>query len=149
MDGVLNSTQSSHYYWKLKDRQTFMNDFDTVCPIACSNFQNILENVPDLKIVISSTWRLFHEIEEWDKIAHRIPLIKGSIIDKTPVLDGKQRGDEIYFWLEKNGHLNTKYVVVDDDGDMDKVKNNFFKIDHDHGLTWKDSQKIINHLMEE
>lgn len=149
MDGVLNSTQSAHLHWRTKyDRKTFMQGFDDLCPIAVSNLNWLLERVPDARIVISSTWRKFHEIEEWhEKMATDCPSIVGRVIGKTPNLRTKLsqespiRGHEIYKWLEDNGHLETPYVVFDDDRDMDKVESNFIWIDGDHGLQFK-------HIME-
>lgn len=150
MDGVLNSYQSSHYFWKTKHNRTcFMCDFDTLCPIACSNLDYILEKVPDLKVVISSTWRKFHQLNEWDeKMSIVCPSIVGRVISKTPDLDrvaGTRipRGHEIHSWLTTNGHLETPYVVLDDDRDMDKVQENFIYIDNKVGLNWNHVEEIF------
>ena len=144
MDGVLNSMQSSHYYWKLKGRKSFMNDFDTLCPIACSNLQHILENVSKVQVVISSTWRLFHSIEDWDQMKDKVPDL--DVIGMTPNLAFNPRGHEIHKWLRDNNRLDSRYAVIDDDSDMDKVEDNFFKIDYRVGLSWVECEKIIEHL---
>lgn len=147
MDGVLNSTQSAHLFWRTKhNRKTFLQGFDELCPIAVSNLNWLLERAQKCRIVISSTWREYHEIEEWyEKMGEACPAIVGRIIGKTPKLyrgtDCAPRGHEIYKWLEDNGHLETPFVVFDDDRDMDKVEKNFIWIDGDHGLQFK-------HIME-
>lgn len=138
MDGVLNSVQSSHYFWRTKyNRKTFMNGFESLCPIACSNLDYLLESYPDMKVVISSTWRRFHDLKEWDeKMKDICPSIVGRVIGKTPGNDCGERGNEIYNWLEQNNHFETPFVVLDDDSDMNKVSANFVHIDSYHGLQW-------------
>lgn len=144
MDGVMNSTQSSRMHWVLNNRETVMLGFDHICPIAASNLDWLLERAPDAKIVISSTWRLHYEIEEWhEKMQKLCPAIVGRVIDKTPSIARERlsqpvpRGHEIYKWLEDNNHLSTPYVIFDDDKDMAKVENHFIWCDPDLGLTYK------------
>jgi hypothetical protein len=146
MDGVLNSWQSAEYFWRTKhDRKSFLMQWDELCPIACSNLNYLLECVPDLKIVISSTWRKFHELPEWDaKMSTICPAIVGRVIGKTPQLPGEERGDEIYRWLIENDHLATPYVVVDDNDDMGAVLDRFVQTDERLGLTWNDVSNICD-----
>lgn len=147
MDGVLNSTQSSIYFWRtMHNRMCFISGFEELCPIACSNLNHLLEKFPEAKVVISSTWRLHFKITEWgEKMKDICPAIVGRVIDRTPRLgrltEGVQRGEEIYKWLEDNGALNDPYLVLDDDSDMDKVRANFIKTDPNIGLSW-------NNIME-
>lgn len=148
MDGVLNSHQSSHYFWwKKHNRKTFMNSWDQLCPIACSNLSELLEKDPEIKVVISSTWRRFHELPEWDlNMADKCPAIVGRIIGKTPRLfrtisESAPRGWEIHNWLVTNGHVSTPFVVLDDDRDMDKVESKFIHIDGHLGLTYHDVRR--------
>lgn len=154
MDGVLNSEQSSHYFGSTKyHKKTFMNGFDELCPIACSNLNYLLETSDDIRVVISSTWRRFHELSEFEEMMKdRIPAIVGKVVDKTPVFKPEhlsarvERGDEIYHWLEMNDALKNRFVVLDDDSDMDKVKTNFIHIDNQIGLTIKDVRVAAGHL---
>lgn len=145
MDGVLNSHQSSRYFWRTAhNRKTFLNGFDELCPIACDNLDWLLEEIPDLAVVISSTWRMVHELPVFEsKMAHKycVPSIAGRIIGETPRLSG-QRGSEILAWLTENNHLDTPYVVIDDNSDMDGVRDNFIMIDEAVGLTWHNARAI-------
>lgn len=57
-DGVLNSVASFIY----NNRQNLLGLTDVPThesfdPIACSNLQFILEELPDVQVVVSSTWR--------------------------------------------------------------------------------------------
>jgi hypothetical protein len=77
MDGVMNSHQSVHFFHDflgLKDNwfQRYMpNDMEAfnhyeneICPMAVSNMRTLLDNHPDIRFVISSTWRIGRD-EEW------------------------------------------------------------------------------------
>lgn len=113
-------------------------EFDPHCVL---NLKTLLREVPDLKIVLSSTWRLgFHEgSDRCGVIFEEHPEIKERFIDRTPSLIDDtghrlQRGEEIKHWLEKHPEV-TNYVVFDDDCDMDAVRANFIRQDSQIGLT--------------
>lgn len=148
IDGVLNSDQSSHFYWRtMHGRKCFMNGFAELCPIACSNLNFLLERCPELSVVISSTWRIFHDLPELEKgLSEKVPSIVGRIIGRTPRLIHSRRGEEIHHWLTANGHLDKKFVVIDDDTDMDKVKSEFIHIDGFVGFTWRDLLECARRL---
>ena len=66
-------------------------------------------------IVVSSTWRMD---QDYDVMLIRGGLRRGiEIVGKTPVLDGKDRGDEISQYLAENPDV-TGYLIFDDDDDM-------------------------------
>lgn len=149
MDGVMNSSQSTHMYWKKNGRKTMLLGFDHICPIAASNLDYLLEK-SDAKIVISSAWRHFHSIKEWDQMIPLCPSIEDRIIGVTPQLlrdrlsaPSPPRGHEIYKWLETTGNLDMPYIVLDDSRDMDKVEENFIWVDGDLGLTWKHVMEVF------
>lgn len=118
IDGVLNSTQA-------KRRGTC--DFHcTFCPIAVKNLNQLLSDLPDLNIVISSSWRFGHDLDRVNPTTGR-PSLKSifkdngidaeRIIDYTPMrFSERPRGYEIQEWLD--GHLVTKFAIVDDNSDM-------------------------------
>jgi hypothetical protein len=147
MDGVMNSSQSCSYFWRTKHgRKCFMPGFNDVCPIAGNNLNHLLEQVPDLRIVISSAWRCFWPLSDWNKMADVCPEIVNRVIGMTPEIRDAQRGDEIEKYLYDNGHGDTPFVVIDDNDDMDKVRSQFVLIDGAVGLTWNDLQKIAMKL---
>ena len=107
-------------------------------------------NELDIKVVISSTWRMGKTIEELQEI---INYCGGSfeIIGKTERL-GYERGIEISKWLQDNIKPEThgcfssdfySYVIIDDDSDM--LLNqapHFFQTDAYSGLTPNTIYKI-------
>ena len=145
VDGVLNMYGSSYI--------TFMKPYGQhIEPHLVCRLNYICENVKDLKIVISSSWRsvmedLEKQIKEqgfkyWDKV-----------IDKTPDLNF--RGEEIKKWIDINS-FNGKYLVLDDEtvdicGDYCNIilKENVLQIDGNEGLLHKDVMYVINYFKED
>jgi len=167
IDGVLNSHQSAYMRDNLrknldnskgkklpKNLEEVVNGFlglyyhdgGDMCPLAISNLEYILLEHTDVKIVISSSWRLgedMREIKKWFKFSRLIP---ERIIDTTPVLKNAPRGDEIRRWLLDHWRSCRDFVVLDDDTDMDAVEDNFIHVDNHIGLDWKTTYKVINHF---
>ena len=86
---------------------------------------NKLIRLTGAKIVISSTWRLFHSLEELKKIFVK-QRIKGKIIsttsiEKATVEEDIPRGQKIADWLEQN-HEVKQYVIIDDDVQADCIQ---------------------------
>ncbi len=86
---------------------------------------NKLIRLTGAKIVISSTWRLFHSLEELQKIFVK-QRIKGEIIsttsiDKATVEEDIPRGQKIADWLEHK-HDVKQYVIIDDDVQADCIQ---------------------------
>ncbi len=77
------------------------------------------------KIVISSTWRLFHSLEELQNI-FKEQKIKGEIIattsvEKATVEEDIPRGQKITDWLREHTNIE-KYVIIDDDVQADCIQ---------------------------
>lgn len=154
-DGVLNSAQSAELYYGLlrEDKSnfiTFKSDLaedatsSDFCPIAVSNLNYILKNIPDLKIVVSSFWRWGRDVEALREIFTWLGLPADRIIDVTPIIHGVARGTEILKWLELNPEC-TEYAVIDDDTDLDGIDfSRFVHIDSYNGLTYTDSMKMVS-----
>lgn len=68
------------------------------------------------EVVITSVWRKSRTLKELRNILNSsgfcIP-----VIDVTPYLSGKDRGDEITKWLNENEGVES-YIILDDDRDM-------------------------------
>jgi hypothetical protein len=116
-DGVLNSAASFLLEDRIRQENTIFDDLppvnQTLCKVCTSNFRYILDEVPDAKIVISSSWRNLFELD-WlkDKLTeYGIPGSK--VIDKTPGIPFAERGVEIDTWLEAHPEV-TNYVILDD-----------------------------------
>jgi hypothetical protein len=102
----------------------------------------------DARIVVSSTWRLGRSVEDLKQLFYNYGLQSRFIIDKTPYLSGEQRGVEIKQWLDENGeaHEVESFVVIDDDDDMDVVRDNFVQTNHDYGLTYVEAHTVLGVL---
>lgn len=119
IDGVLNSEQSA-VMWNRNGRvggglRPGKHDF---CPIAASNLLSLLEYLPDLRLVISSTWRNNRTVEELDQMFQEIGLPPRTVIGKTPRFDDiKPRGREIQAWLDQCPKKIRRFAIIDDDSD--------------------------------
>ena len=145
IDGVLNSTGSYLYYMRNEKNET-----ESLCPIAVSNLNYIMEKTStDVFIVISSCWRHFYNIELLRKIFKKQGfLFEEHIIDYTPTnMDRNDvRGEEIQRWLD--GHKDVeKYAIIDDTDDMlESQMKNFFKTNPQDGLVYSVTRDIIMHF---
>lgn len=86
---------------------------------------NKLIRLTGAKIVISSTWRLFHSLEKLQNIFEE-QKIKGKIIsttsvEKATIEEDIPRGQKIADWLEQNPEVK-QYVIIDDDIQADCIQ---------------------------
>lgn len=155
-DGVLNSHQSAIFWHNKIDQSKWESEMYKswpgtlreyiameFCPIALSNIEELVRRVPDLKIVVSSTWRYGETPDTLRQILSPSKLVGDAIIDITPDFgwrDGKhvERGKEIQDWLKRHPEV-THYVIVDDDNDMlESQKENFVHTSVLHGFQYGD-----------
>jgi hypothetical protein len=152
MDGVCNSKQ--HFLMvedqKLDDIKTgkegkleYMKAYTN--PNNMWVLKYILEQVPDLKIVISSSWRNHFDLELFKELFKHYGLDGERIIDKTPKMFSSQRVHEINSWLDDHKDVE-KWVAVDDHEIYlleDPDKQNEILTDPWLGLTMNDAVLII------
>ena len=131
-DGVLNSF-ASH---RLASGETFS-------AAACGNLNVILEAVPELKIVVSSAWRIWG-LEKMREILEKNGIDKSRVIDITGDEKGS-RGYQIQCWLDRNPGV-TNIVILDDDSDMDHLMNKLVKTNSFIGLTETGAKQAIKVL---
>lgn len=142
-DGVLNSVQSFIY----NNRQNLLGltnvpTHESFCPIASSNLQYILEELPDVQVVISSTWRKYKTIHAIQKMFETNHILPDRIVGMTPVLESGYRGDEIHAYLKDHPEI-TDFVIIDDDSDMEPYMGRLVRTDSRNGLTFRDAEKVI------
>lgn len=127
IDGVLNSHRTV----------VALNGYPhDVTPAGLAQFDMVavallrgLCKVGDIKVVLSSTWRLD---PNWKDIG---PALGLPIISCTPSLVGP-RGKEIEAWLNHHPEVDG-YVILDDDADMlPEQMPRFVKTLHEDGMTW-------------
>lgn len=151
-DGVLNSRL---WFDKTKGNR----EHDSLDEVAVG-FLNTLIKKTGAKVVVSSTWRLGHTVDELQEILNRSGF-EGEVIDKTVDMrkgeDGDciLRGNEILQWIKSHpeivqvGYWDYKnYVIFDDDSDMLYWQRyNFIQTDPYVGLTPNNiykAEKILN-----
>ena len=155
MDGVVNTVILHKHkhpfrkYIRLKDG----NYVDLCLPgqKRVSNKQAVLWlnkicNEGDADIVITSSWRIGHSLDDIKKALYRSGLDrKIKIIGATKVLG--RRDAEILQWI--SSHYCDRYVVLDDDDfDLADVKQNLVRADTNVGLTYNEYKKAVEILTE-
>jgi hypothetical protein len=120
-DGVLNSQGSFLFEtrkrkgMRKKNKQEIGPVNETLDPVCCSNFQYVLDKLPDVKIVISSSWRTMFDLEWLKSKLASYGIDSSRVIDKTPEILFKDRGVEIEAWLNSHTELNiTAFAIIDD-----------------------------------
>jgi hypothetical protein len=149
-DGVLNSHQSAVFWHSKRDQTKWETEMYSdwggslkeyiaheFCPIALSNMDFLCSRNPDLKVVVSSTWRIGETVDSLKKILYPAKHVANAIIDVTPHFS-RHRGEEIQRWLDEHPEV-TNYVIVDDDRDMlDSQKEHFVNTSELHGFQYGD-----------
>ncbi len=113
-------------------------------------YTNAVANLNELihwsgaSIVITSTWRYNHTIEQLNN-ALRERGVYAKVIDKTDVL-GLDRGEEIAEWLRKNDIVK-KFIIIDDN--IQDIKelfpNNYLETDKFRGFG---TDKLLEDALE-
>jgi hypothetical protein len=142
VDGVLNSRNSFE-----RDRPQTAH---YLAPECVEQLARICQSVHDVKVVLSSTWRMFMPVLMLQDILRQrgVPI---TIIDATPPdvgvgHDGRRlelRGNEIQAWLDKHEHRVKKFVILDDDSDMAHLAPHLVQTRFEYGLTDVEANEVI------
>jgi len=158
VDGVLNSKQ--HFLAtkvvKVPGTDTLV-DADLFAMKKDTNSNNmwclgyILDKVPDLKIVISSSWRNHYDLESFKELFKICKLDGDRIIGKTPRRFSSTRSSEIHEYLaDLNDHITDINWVAIDDHEIflleETDRKNQILTDNWVGLTLLDAFKVIKHF---
>ena len=93
-----------------------------------------------VKIVLSSTWRIGHSVEEASKA------LSIKLFDKTGRCPTGFRGNEIQEWLNKHPEV-THYVILDDSDDfLPEQKRFHVKVNYRNGVLAHHYEKICRLL---
>ena len=105
--------------------------------------QYIQKNEREVRIILSSTWRL-HDIDT-EIVKHRLAEYGLSIYGKTDNLDG-YRGEEVLQYLNKSKDNYEHFIILDDDKDFydNQIKNNLVKTEFMTGFT---NECLMNALL--
>ncbi len=140
IDGVLNSRK---FIMAVRNGQ-ISDRGAQIDPERVYKLKRVLDAVPDLKIVISSSWRIGRTLEELKQL---LPAFMDEIIGKTPSSpddpEEEGRGYEILDWLKYHPEV-TSYVVLDDEQfDMGPVMDCLVKTPTMGGIRDEDVETII------
>ena len=116
IDGVCNTDASS-----AKGRP--FNNLDPACVARVSKICELT----GAKVLITSSWRKYLNIEEIADVLMKNGLT-ADIVGITPVMDRRERGDEIKAWFKANGPIEA-FVILDDDDDMGNLFSHLVKTD--------------------
>jgi len=143
IDGVLNSKRSAIAYggYPLPTPKISYDRFDD---IAVRLIRKLCDDF-DIKIVLSSSWRICDE----DDFKKLIEVLDLPVIGRTPILYGCERGVEIDAWLHSQKESIECYAIVDDVDEMLKHQiKRFVKCNCEEGLTFVDYTKLQKIFIE-
>jgi hypothetical protein len=112
---------------------------------ACIRVLNEIVAGGGADVVVSSTWRYGRTVTDLQQMLDAAGFI-GVVLDTTPIgAAGADRGDEIAAWLAE--HPVDGFVIVDDHGDMGKLRAHLVQTHPAQGLQPADVPRAIAALM--
>lgn len=115
-------------------------------PILIANLNRILQAVPDVQVILSSSWRYLFSPEALTGLMKKRGFI-GQVIDSTNRASSGHRGREIEEWLGLQRSSVERYVILDDSRDMLESQMPFFvNTDYKKGLSAADAEATIRIL---
>jgi hypothetical protein len=124
-------------------------------PLCVEQFNRIIEEI-EPEIVISSTWRLLHEVAELKDYFVDQGIKNANIVGYTPTNVGQlpsglytstARGNEIQEYLNQHPRIKMEeFCIIDDDSDMLHLKPYLFKTRFLDGLTKQVADGVIDYL---
>ncbi len=98
------------------------------------------------EIVIISTWRMSHSLDEIKGKLERAGLHNPRLLGKTPVLEDQPRGNEIQRWLNQQPKPLPPFVILDNEDDMAHLSHRLVQTDSKIGLTAKEVARVMQLL---
>lgn len=150
-DGTIVTKQSEALASLLDDEIDFHATYKDwmarkIDPVLLNNVK-ILQQTFNAKIVISSAWRYFDDLDTLRRyLQERGDIDPASIIDQTPYSDDC-RGWEIRDWLKANSVTN--YLILDDDEDVKafpEAINHWIQLNPKFGFTKEKLQEALQKI---
>lgn len=151
IDGVLNSTS-----WLVsqarKDMRAVALGVGTprwerkweIDPRNVRHLNAVLTAVPDLSVVVSSSWRKGMTVPQLRRFLASVGLPAARILDKTGEDESRLRYKEIRHWLANGVSGPYCFAAVDDDTfDMTPLGSAFFHVDREKGLTRAHARALV------
>jgi hypothetical protein len=141
IDGVLNCAKN-----RTEDRASHLPEDELL-----NNLKMISDSIPNLIIILSSTWRLTqNKRNQVDEALSKVGLkVFGYTPDKSLDCSG-DRPDEIFEYINEHGLVNTPWVAIDDMAMIQMNSSlqsiNFCQTDDMDGLTTKKANEVITKI---
>lgn len=116
---------------------------EEIDPVCVARLDKLVEET-GADIVISSTWRASHSLEEI-QVQLEMHGFRGRIVDATPVLLGATRGEEIAEYLASIQEP-LRFVILDDVNDVGDLVHHLILVDDFVGLQDEDVERCLNLL---
>jgi hypothetical protein len=148
IDGVLNSEAYSRTVQWLKQtgRGSFYSGFGGAlwdfCPRASALYSGMIKRIPDVNVVISSSWRVGRDLTQLRTLFKERGLPYENIIAQTGV-SRENRGLEIQDWLDGTSIEPTPMVILDDDTDMAHLSPYLVQTSFREGLTCAIADEVV------
>ena len=129
IDGVLRPKNSKLYQLNDECRQ---------------NFEETARSLPQIEIVITSSWREALSLSEMRKLFS--PDIASRIIGATPVTknrEGFYRYREVLAYLKRNKKEEKQWIALDDDPMHFPPRSNILIIDPDLGFNSESARRLL------
>jgi hypothetical protein len=153
-DGVLNTIA---YLMRMGERWTSRTPEAHALDPELVGRLNAIVDATGALVVVSSSWRHGRTVPQLQDLLSARGF-KGTVLDTTPrsvpclnELSRRMcgdRGDEIRAWLNGRHYVIAGYVVLDDSGDMDAVRDHFVQTATNEGLTDDHVSRAITILLE-
>ena len=138
VDGVLNN---GTWAIEMYDKGVKVYREDILFEPSLAQLRRIVDETGAI-IVVSSSWRqvptAYEHLNQW------LAKFGMEIADKTPYVGGC-RGDDITAWFNRNPG-ECRYVILDDDDDMDGHMEHLVQTHFDEGLTEEKADECIRRL---
>ena len=148
IDGVLN-TGAHIRRQKLETGESSIRNW---CPVAMAHLRLVIEYYNG-QIVVSSTWRYDHSLEQLKSLFEKNGLPPHFVVDATPPLIHNTpgpvtRGDEIRAWIDENLEKKQiqfqRYIILDDvDDGLTPFGDRFIQCDPKTGFADKEKVKRV------
>jgi len=162
-DGVLN-TDSYQVYLRTQGKHGWDDFGQLFDPEAVDNLKLILDAVPEVKIVVESSWKV-NGLDEL-RLMWKERNLPGELYDATPDIFNEElltidlsdpenihkaeslgKSREISAWLRKHGGQDCRYVILDDVAEFSgELASHHIQIYPNTGIIQEDAIKAISYL---
>lgn len=110
-------------------------------------FELAVASHADARVVITSTWRLVHQLDTLRRLFSRqfASRIEGITPD-LPDVEDYARDAEVHAYLNLHGLTKTRWIAVDDDPDQYKPRSPVIRVDPSRGFDAKSANQLRDWL---